>query len=58
MITLAQTQAELEKAAAENVKWKAELLESRKREAKRLREGEETAPRMEKSRPRSRSSRA
>ena len=46
MVTLAQTQAELEQAAAENAKLKAELLESREREAKRHREDEETARRI------------
>ena len=48
VVTLAQTQAELEQAAAENAKLKAELHELREREAKRLREGEETARRIEK----------
>jgi chromosome segregation ATPase len=48
VVTLAQTQAELEKAAAEIAKLKAELLESRERKAKRLREGKETARRIEK----------
>ena len=48
VVTLAQTQAELEKAAAENEKLQAELLESREREAKRHREDEETARRIAK----------
>ncbi len=48
VVTLAQTQAELEQAAAKIAKLEAELLEVREREAKRLREGEETAHRIEK----------
>ena len=48
VVTLAQTQAELEQAAAENAKLRAELHESRERDAKRLREGEEAARRIAK----------
>ena len=48
VVTLAQTQAELEQAAAKIAKLEADLLESREREAKRLREGEEAARRIAK----------
>ena len=48
MVTLAQTQAELGQAAAEKAKLKAELHELRKCEAKRLRQGEASARRIEK----------
>ena len=48
VVTLAQTQAELGQAAAEKAKLKAELHELRKREAKRLRQGEASARRIEK----------